>query len=158
MDCKQSETAMMQRMEKTIKPADARDLAKHILSCQNCRELYLAFDEAVELAESSENLMSPPPYFTESVMMRVRAAKVPYLMWGIIAAFVGAGIFVVFNPHLLAYAVSGVEQYLTPAMQAIMQVDIADSNLSIVALFFVVMLGWLLAILHREDHGAQEVA
>ena len=80
MDCKQAEFFMMQHMEKTIKPADARDLAKHILACETCRESYLMFDECVEFMEAAETaegfeLTEAPKGFTESVMTKVCALE-----------------------------------------------------------------------------------
>ena len=47
MDCKKANKRMMQYMDGNIKPVHAAALARHLLKCGNCREHFLAFDEAV---------------------------------------------------------------------------------------------------------------
>ena len=51
MDCQKAELAMMQYMEKNILPQTAHELARHVLSCENCREEFLALDEAIDFME-----------------------------------------------------------------------------------------------------------
>jgi hypothetical protein len=116
MDCKRADKALMQYAEKTIKPATAAALARHVLTCETCRELYLAFDEALEgvsaLTAVTENA---PAGFTEKVMARVRALPkyetVPNhgiadiairLFWGLCAITLGLGMFGINNPEGVA--------------------------------------------------------
>jgi hypothetical protein len=119
MDCKQADIAMMQHMEKTISPADARDLAKHILRCENCREYFLAFDEAMDYMSEMDSveveLIEAPANFTMSVMEKVRqiptysnpipTCRITTLMrclWGSSAVFLGVSLLFIFNPDWLA--------------------------------------------------------
>jgi len=187
MDCKQSEIAMMQHMEKTITPADARSLAKHILACETCREYYLAFDEAMELLTDDIELTAPPEDFTKSVMTKINAAanvaEKPAvveavsvvsdgqifikIVWGIGAILMGFGLYFIFNPALLPeitiehpaidgfqHAFNALGQFLNQGVQRLSQMDIsAQDSIGVFALFFVIMLGGLLTVLHREESG-----
>jgi anti-sigma factor RsiW len=89
MNCKNAELQMMKHFEKTIVPQDAQALAKHILTCETCRELYLTFDEAMdcEITHTRED-------FTAAVMERVRgvgekraSAPATPIWWRLVAAF-----------------------------------------------------------------------
>ena len=114
MDCSQAEFAMMEHMEQTIKPQRAANLAKHLLSCEACREYYMGIDMAMEVLEDTE-LSAPPEGFTQAVMAQVKQlpayeppAPVPTIstalrvLWGLSAIVIGVGLLLVFNPDLLA--------------------------------------------------------
>jgi len=121
MDCKQSEIFMMQHFEKTIKPANASRLAKHVLICEPCRELYLTLDEAMECA-NAEEFSKAPESFTESVMAMVRAEElyskvvavtvtadseaggqiILRIIWSISAILLGIGLLFMLNPDMLS--------------------------------------------------------
>ena len=183
MDCKQSEIAMMQHMEKTITPADAKKLAEHVLICETCREYYLAFDEMMESITEDFEIVSPPEGFTSAVMAKVyeieETAEKPAVVrifdgqffmkvfWTISAVLMGVGSYFIFNPDVLSeisavypavegfvYALSMFGQQVGQGVQGLVQIDIGTgSSLSVVALFFALMLGGLLTVLHREESG-----
>ena len=68
MDCKQADLFMMQYAEKTIKPIDAKNLTKHLLVCEGCRESFLAFDICLD----ETTLVHAPADFTQNVVARVK--------------------------------------------------------------------------------------
>ncbi len=74
MDCEKAQTAMMQYMDKRIKPARAALLARHLMRCESCREYFLAFDAAMEADLSAGT--EAPAGFTEAVMVKVRMMPV----------------------------------------------------------------------------------
>ena len=186
MDCKQAEIAMMQHMEKTITPQDAKDLAQHILSCASCREYYLAFDEMMENATDEDFVLeSPPADFTKSVMAKVGALAektetvseksvksegiLMKAIWGISAVFMGAALYFILNPEMLpSFAIT------TPVVDGFLQVMAAvgnafaqgfnqmtqlnvsiDDSLSVIALFFAIILGGLLTLLYNEENHSR---
>jgi len=109
MNCNQAQLAMMEHMEKTIQPARARDLTKHVLVCESCREYYIGFDMALDVLNDAE-LSTPPADFTQNVMAQVRkhpAHSKPIAMylrvlWGLGAIFLGIGLLFAFNPEWLS--------------------------------------------------------
>ena len=156
MNCKQAEIAIMQQMEKTITPADARKLAKHILICETCRESYLVFDEAMEYATADAEafpLTEAPTGFTEAVMTQVRGISltptvsepengqmVLRILWGLSAIFLGAGLFLIYNSewmstaadtypaiYSIVTALNNIGQFLIQGAEWIMQ-SIAAAN------------------------------
>ena len=113
MDCNQAELAMMAHMEKTIHPAQARDLAQHVLNCEACREYFIGFDMALDVLGDAE-LCEAPADFTQAVMAQVR--KLPAhtqpepaastsislrVLWGLSAIVIGVGLLFAFNPEWL---------------------------------------------------------
>lgn len=179
MKCSKTENLMMQHFEKTIKPKNAQRLAKHVISCGGCRELYLAFDEAAEYAESlaaegAEKLDAPPLGFTESVMAKVRA-EIPQVnagelvasrfLWGIGALILGLGLMLALNPQLVYY----LPESLSLAFYAVVSsvggffygisaqsgTAFPVEGLSATALFFVAVMGLLLCVLQRGDDNGQ---
>ena len=83
MDCKQADTFFMKYAENTIKPDDAKNLAKHLLICKGCRESFVVFDTCLD--ESS--IVEAPDDFTQNVMTRIIEAKSSKFVW--VRAFVG---------------------------------------------------------------------
>jgi len=175
MDCKKADLAMMQHMEKSIKPADARDLAQHILCCEQCREYFLAFDEAMECLTDAHPVEAPAD-FTESVMIQVR--KLPVytkqsrvslpiniiqVLWGLSAILLGVGLLFILNPEWLnAYpavaeiinVLGVVPRFFGDRLDGFLQVFTAQAdmpNINVVALIFAVMVGVLLIVLHRSE-------
>jgi hypothetical protein len=72
MDCNKVAEAMLQYMEKTIKPADAKSLALHLLDCESCREYFTALDMTLDaLDEGLVEFFEAPAGFTETVMQKV---------------------------------------------------------------------------------------
>lgn len=73
MDCDRAQTAMMQYMDKQIKPAEAASLARHVLKCESCRESFLLFDAAMDVSsDEAWAVTEAPAGFTEAVMEKVR--------------------------------------------------------------------------------------
>ncbi|MDR0272063.1 MAG: hypothetical protein LBI27_01940 [Clostridiales bacterium] len=181
MDCKQSEIYMMQHFEKTITPPNARELAKHVLICKKCRELYLTFDVA---AEVSLNLTEAPENFTESVMTAVRAEArskeitidyeahgqtVLRIIWGLGAVLFGFGLLLMFNPEWfnsltqtypsvegIMNAIYSAGVFINGAAESISQgVLITELPISdgfaFAALAFAAVIGILLYVLHSGE-------
>ena len=71
MDCKQADGFMMQYAENTIEPNDAKDLAKHLLVCEDCRESFVAFDICLD----ETPVIEAPIDFAQNVMTRVKDMK-----------------------------------------------------------------------------------
>ena len=69
MDCKQADLLIMQYAEKSIAPSDAKNLTKHLLVCEECRESFLAFDICMD----ETPIVEVPADFTLNVMARVKA-------------------------------------------------------------------------------------
>jgi hypothetical protein len=110
MDCKSAGDAMLLYADKKIKPAKASALAKHLLTCESCKEYFMAFEEMSEAALSEEFKMEEAPAgFTESVMKKVgrlpvcepRYANLPDILirvfWGLSAVIIGAALFLMYN-------------------------------------------------------------
>ena len=173
MDCKQSEIYIMQHFEKTITPINARRLAKHVLICENCRELYLTFDEAVEFTEA-EDLQTAPENFTEAVMTKVRAETAQIeisvhsetkgllilrIVWGFSALLFGVGMMFILSPDLLNYltetypAISSAGAYISEAADKLAQGGhtFINDTLAVSALLFVAVTGTLLFVLHNGE-------
>ena len=179
MDCNQAELAMMAHMEKTIHPAQARDLAQHVLSCETCREYYIGFDMALEVLDDAE-LSQPPADFTSNVMTQVRklpayskpepvaSANVSLrILWGLSAIFLGVGLLFAFNPEwlqALTAAYPAVDNVLNAMGTAWLFVaELREGFVSVsygagagfslfnAALAFVVVVGALLLILQRSE-------
>ena len=185
MDCKQAEIAMMQHMEKTITPQDAKELAEHVLSCASCREYYLAFDEMMECVSDEDFILETPPAdFTKSVMAKVgelaeKNEKIKMsesilmkVVWGISAVFMGAALYFILNPEMLpSFAITTpvVDGFLSAmgmvgnafaqGFSQLAQIGVSiDNSLSVIALFFTIVLGGLLTLLYNEEtHSKHEV-
>ena len=183
MDCHKAQTAIMQQIEKTIKPADARDLTKHILKCEDCRDLYLAMDEAAELPEAE--LTAAPDDFMQQVMAQVHqlpAYTTPVaargqmglrVLWGLSAVIFGVGLFFFLNPDLVYTLVNtypaaaairdglqAIGAFGANALEWIAQsagtATFADMpSMSIGALVLVGVMGTLIYVLHRMEKGVQ---
>ena len=174
MDCKQSELAMMQHFEKNIHPKIARKLAKHVLTCQNCRELFLLMDESAEEFELTE----APSGFTRAVMARVNEAAVytrqekPVFagIWGLVAILAGAMLIIVANTDVigmitggyplmdgvmywLGNAAANLRQGVDGFLQSGSDLDL-DGWISVGALALSIMLIGLLAVLYKDDAAA----
>ena len=180
MDCNQAEFAMMEHLEKTIHPAQARDLAQHVLNCESCREYYIGLDMALEVLDDAE-LSAPAADFTQAVMAQVRelpahTAPVPAssvsvalrVLWGLSAIFVGVGLMFAFNPDWLQAltaaspavdavlgAIGTAWQFITGMVEGLSPTYQAGNlnGLSMfnVALIFVVIMGALLLVLQRSE-------
>ena len=71
MDCKHADRLIMQYAEKAIQPNDAKNLAKHLLECKDCREGFVAFDICLDETQVQE----APEGFTGNVMSGVMELK-----------------------------------------------------------------------------------
>ena len=109
MDCIQAELAMMEHLEKTIQPAQARDLAQHVMHCEPCREYYIGLDMALDVL-NDEELSTPSEHFTQNIMAQVRrlpahtlpephATPAMRVMWGLGAIILGVSLLFAFNPE-----------------------------------------------------------
>jgi len=179
MDCIQAELAMMEHMEKTIQPARAKDLARHVLDCETCREYYIGFDMAYDVLGDPE-LSEAPANFTHNIMTQVRklpahtqpeprASTAMRVMWGLGAIFLGVTLLFAFNPEwwqaitetsavyesILA-AIGAARLFVTEAFERLVSVNQAAggfAGLSVVnvALVFVLVVGVLLFVLQRAE-------
>ena len=174
MDCNKAETAMMQFLEKRVKPRMAAALARHVLQCDGCREMFIAMDEASEV-----ELTDAPSGFTEAVMAKVaalpaeasRKSATPKadifirVAWGVSAILLGVCLAFLYNPNLLGDLISAFPPlgsvielindaylFLLNALEGVWQsgssFTMADG---IPALLFVLMIGALLFILQSTD-------
>ena len=176
MDCNQAQLAMMEHMEKTIQPTRARDLTKHILVCETCREYYIGFDMALDVLEDAE-LSAPPADFAQNVMSEVRKLP-PYskpvalylrVLWGFGAIFLGIGLLFAFNPEWLTAltdsspAIAGIinAMYVARGYITGWLADLTAANQGTgitalnIAIIFAVTIGALLLILYRSEKRAK---
>jgi len=148
MNCNQAETAMMQHMEKTIEPETAKSLAKHVLQCKTCREVYLVFDQSMDCVDS----IQAPAGFTESVMASVtkmhvsQAQNILKFLWGISGVLIG----IVLTSDGFVNAAN--EAVLRLGQMDFINIEISNS-LGFVSLFFVIMLSGLLYVLQQQEKG-----
>ncbi|MCL2498712.1 MAG: hypothetical protein FWE90_00070 [Defluviitaleaceae bacterium] len=186
MDCLKAETAMMRYIEKTLKPEDARDLAKHVLRCEPCRELYLMMDASADILEAPP--AEPPEGFTEKVMALVRnlhenpesamlEVKNPStpsvtagnavfrVLWGLSGIVMGVALLFALNPHWIQGtavhdAMTAIAAFFADITAWLGQIDTAhaiiNSGLGIAALVFAVIIIALLYGLHRGENTAQK--
>ena len=154
MECSQAEIYIMQHFDKTIKPKNAQKLAKHILTCENCRELYFTMDEAAEFAEATD-FTEAPEGFAESVMKEVRrvAPAIPEkkeeksvlrLVWGFCALIMAVCMFVMQDLTRLT-------NRLVPLIDSISGFNISIDYLGFTALLLVVIMSVLLYVLNNEE-------
>jgi len=165
---------MMQYFEKTIKPKDSCKLAKHILVCEACRELYLTFDEAMDcVAEVTQ----APENFTQSVMERVHAEKpysgttaetvrlAPRILAAVNIILFGIGFMFALNPDIiytlpqpvvenLLSVLTSVGSALNIAAEWVTHVTHSFSGIGVTALLFVIVMGTLLFVLHSGEKAA----
>jgi len=179
MDCNQSQIAIMQYLEKKIEPLEARTLVKHILICEECRELYLLLDESQELLEISkvsEVAISVPEDFVANVMEMVRKepkyAKLQpvsielKILWAISAVMMTIAMLVHFDPPWFANVVAwfptvgtiqeffvNIGNNMTGTIAQFFQnIEYQDSgNMSLWAMMFVLVISTLLFVLHRQE-------
>jgi len=175
MNCKQAEIAMMEQMEKTIQPARAKDLAQHVLDCENCREYYIGFDMALDVLSEPE-LNIAPANFTQNVMAKVREMPVHSppicltlrILWGMGAIFLGVALLFAFNPEWLTALTTA-----SPAVSSILAAMESASTFATetvagwvsayqgmgsitllhMAIVFVGIMGGLLVVLQRQEKG-----
>jgi len=169
MDCPKAELAMMHYVEKTLKPADARDLATHILQCEPCRTLYLLMDQAAELL-TAPALNEAPIHFTAQVMARIEAEAVTpaetvsaglRILWGLSGIVMGVALLFAFNPQwevvmALQNALASAAVIFNDALAWVNQIYVSEalinSGIGIVALVFAVVIAGLLYGLHRGEN------
>jgi anti-sigma factor RsiW len=181
MNCQQADHAFMLYADKTIKPAAASALAKHVLTCDDCRELFLAFDEALDDISQFDD--PAPADFTAHVMKAVRELP-PYtqaatralsdvairVFWGLCAVLLGISLIGMNNPdgvnafinsYPLVYAVAAALASAGEALQAAAQqlLQLGSQTGATVspwfaasALFFVGIAGAILAVLMRGEN------
>ena len=173
MDCIQAELAMMAHVEKTIQPADARDLTQHLLSCETCREYFVGFDMALEVLEDAE-LSTPPVDFTQNVMAavskqpvhsRANESIVIRVLWGLGAIFLGIGLLFAFNPDWwnaltisqvadnMLSAIAGAGQFFVDLFEGSSHytANFAGASIFNIALVFVFVMGALLIVLQISE-------
>jgi len=173
MDCIQAELAMMAHVEKTIQPADARDLTQHLLCCETCREYFVGLDMALEVLEDAE-LSTPPVDFTQNVMAAVSAQPVHTrasesivirVLWGLGAVFLGIGLLFAFNPDWwnaltisqivdsVLGTVAGVGVFFVDLFEGSGHYTTTFAGVSIfnIALVFVFVIGTLLIVLQMSE-------
>ncbi|MCL2287059.1 MAG: hypothetical protein FWC32_11945 [Firmicutes bacterium] len=179
--CAKAEIAMLSHMEGTLSSEDAQILAQHVEKCELCREYYLAFDEVMEYAASDEaDWQEAPANFTATVMAEVnkmslytkpaveairrKGMATLHILWGVSAILLGVALFFAFNPQHLATLTSsypifdniavflaGAATPLDQVLYSTMQNHTIESSLGIAALLFVLILGSLLVVLHKQQ-------
>jgi hypothetical protein len=168
MDCKKADIALLQYAEKTIKPAAASALAKHVLTCENCRELFLAFDEAIESAGSLTD--EAPAGFTENVMKEIHklpphikikdtlvSDTIMRVFSGVCALLMGFGLLLAETPLSNMFTAAGgmiqnsIHWFLYAGSQLGATASAAFPSLAISALFFLCIVGAALAVLLRNE-------
>jgi len=175
----------MQYLEKKIKPLEAQTLVKHILVCEECRELYLLLDESQELLEVTETKAETtevpvPVDFVANVMEMVRKepkyAKLPpvsielKILWAISAVMMTIAMLVHFDPpwftNVIAWfpTVGTIQEFFVNAgnnmtgtiTQFFQNIELQDSgSMSLWAIMFVLVISTLLLVLHREEMEKQ---
>jgi len=181
MTCAQAEIAMLQHMETTISLKDAHRLAQHVQECESCLEYYLAFDETMEYAAAETDWQEAPESFTAAVMEKVHHMPVHikpevvaeikrsglatlHILWGASAILFGIALFFAFNPDsfrnlINSYPVfDSITTFITgigasfSLMLSNMQYNhTIEGSLGIAALLFVLILGSLLVVLHKDQ-------
>ncbi|MCL1843798.1 MAG: hypothetical protein FWF79_08295 [Defluviitaleaceae bacterium] len=162
MKCKKAEKFFMQYFEKKIEPKNAIKLAKHIKTCENCRELYLVFDEAAVFNENPGQKLEPVPQnFTDSVMAAIsadaknaaygKAKSLAQMIFGGAAIIFGLLLAFVFEPVVGAF--SGAGLFMRDVAERFSQSDalLSVENMGVVALLFVAIPGILLYILQNGE-------
>ena len=174
MDCKQADLFMMQYAEKTIKPIDAKNLTKHLLVCEDCRESFLAFDICLD----ETPMMEAPAEFTHNVLARIKeldTAMTPSILnadhsrqrlsprfiqvaVGLGAMLVGVLLFVALNfgyPGDFFGTLSELVQYyslgIAPFFESINLGFSGSENFSQFTFIFVPVLSVLLFVLHSTE-------
>jgi len=185
MTCSQAEIAMLQHMETTISLKDARRLAQHVQECQSCREYYLAFDETMEYAAAEIDWKEAPESFTAAVMAAVHHMPIHskpevveeikrnglvtlHILWGASAILFGIALFFAFNPDSftslinsfpifdsIATFITGIGASLSQALGNMRYNHTIESSLGIAALLFVLILGSLLVVLHKDERTSK---
>lgn len=181
MDCKQYELFIMQHFDRVIEPENASRLAKHILTCEKCRQLYLTLDEVMDFVSDENAVLSEAPAnFTEAVMAGVRAEKelvaATYLTktngGSLVSRFIGAfnavlfglGITFALNPDILYLLPAPTVENTLSVFSSIGAVlnniaswveqagaTLSSESLGITALLFVAVIGTLLFVLHSGE-------
>jgi len=178
MDCRKAETAVMRHIEKLLQPAEARDLTKHILKCEDCRTLYLMMDESADIyAMPAESLSEMPAAgFTERVMALVHAEETVHetaavtvndiilrVLWSLSGVAVGVLMLLVMNPDWAAsialqnafgYAGMYMEEVTAWLSRSEVLHVVVNSSLGVAALVFAGLIGGLLYGLHRGENTA----
>jgi hypothetical protein len=117
---------MMKYMDKTITELEAKNLNKHILSCDGCRESFMIYD-SIASDLSSVPSAEVPDGFTARVMSAVAAlpnytgecaSRVMYGVWGVVGFFVAVGALLIFFRDWILQAM-GANPAFEPAMSSI---------------------------------------
>jgi len=170
MDCKQAELLMMQHFDHVehLSPEKAQDLAKHILICKACREIYLTFDEISETVESdTKQIANTPTGFTEAVMEKVRGGLATVrILWGLGAIISGTVLLLMYHTEWLTRlsqshpaidttisilaSIGGFFRNVSERLQQGITTYTA-SNYGVFALAIVALMGTLLIVLHNGE-------
>ncbi|MCL2398834.1 MAG: hypothetical protein FWC91_03700 [Defluviitaleaceae bacterium] len=73
MTCDKAQDSIMLYVEKRVSPLKALALHRHIYTCENCREMFLAMDAASEMDFEIEEDFEVPECFEEEVMAKIYA-------------------------------------------------------------------------------------
>ena len=174
MDCKHADLFIMQYAEKKIEPNDAKNLTKHLLVCEDCRESFLAFDICLDEIP----LVQAPADFTQNVVSRVKeldaamslsisnadhsrqrlSPKFIQVAAGLGAVLVGVLLFAFLNfgyPGDFFGTLSDLVQYysvgITPFFESISLGFSGSENFSRFTFIFVPVLSVLLFVLHSTE-------
>ena len=163
MECKQADGFTLRYAEKTIEPNDAKNLAKHLMECENCRKSFTVFDMCLEEAD----LVEAPADFTQKVMAKVggikkESAGMPYafrVLWGLSAVFFGAVLLLVLNTTaFLDYSAERLESMnsvLRPFFENISASLAQIEYFGVITFLFVPLLGILLYVLHSGEKSVK---
>ena len=163
MDCKQADLFFMQYGENTIEPSDAKNLTKHLLVCNRCRESFVAFDICLD----ETPIIEAPDDFTQNVMARVEELNASKFVWarvfiGLAAIFSGVFLFAFLNfgyPGDFFGTLFELVQYYSAAFMPFFEgisLSLGSSaQFSIFTFLFVPVLSVLLFVLHSGEKNVE---
>ena len=159
MDCKQADLFFMRYAENKLEPRAAKNLARHLLVCENCRESFAAFDSCLD----ETPIIEAPADFTQNVMAQVRELGGVGFAWrqvavGFAAIFVGVLLFAFLNFGYSGYffgTLFELVQYyslaITPFFESITASLGTSEHFSQLTFLFVPILSLLLFVLHTTE-------
>jgi len=118
MDCNKANDLIYKRMEHALEPAEAQGLHEHVMSCEDCREVFLVMDNCVNIVNSfdTHEPESAPDGFTKAVMAKVfpvcdaveiaktksRGCVIQRVLWSVSAIIFGLAVYFLANPVALS--------------------------------------------------------
>lgn len=145
MTCENFQDLIMNHFEEKNSPQETKTLAEHLLTCEECRELYTTMDNAYEA-----EIIQAPDTLTQNIMSAIRKEqqKSPSfrLIWGISALFIG--LMLLINPYALAETV-----YSSSVLDSLAAIaaSFPAEEIGVYALLLTALTGALLYVLHNGE-------